>query len=439
MVRIRAMGDNLALLTSRGREKMEELINLNREWFDSIFVRMQPWSTTFTVSHRAVWVRCFGLPISLWNRECFARVVGDIATLIDIDDATLIWENLEFARLKVRIENNRFIRVARKIRINDQNLSVSIKEEHPMVLAGPCKDSHRIYDSSDSITSTETYMEESTFSVKSDEEEGVRRAIEESQTKGKVVGGGEEKGGQVQQSNDRVGELSAGICSCQGKGDNSFTNEESQRQKSFEEPVFGNAAVQACERSHFSYYAHAELARLIVDVEIMYTQNMYVLGLGQGRKEAQEEVVQTGMGVGYSGSGPGNSMLDHGSERETRIRTGGRQGRARGKGTNSMQEQRNNTNVVKEVNSNIYIYMELESESKKKALEQEGAQIGNATSETQDDVIGIGTHRRRSGQLLEGGKGDGHAEKGVTTTQCRRKIKRPCRFGRLQVTPKAIC
>ncbi|KAL9324019.1 hypothetical protein ACSQ67_008876 [Phaseolus vulgaris] len=31
---------------------------------------------------------------------------------------------------------------------------------------------------------------------------------------------------------------------------------------------------------------------------------MYVLGPGRGRKEAQEEVVRTGMGVGYSGRGP---------------------------------------------------------------------------------------------------------------------------------------
>jgi len=326
MVRVRAMGDNLALLTSRGGEKMEEIINLNREWFDSVFVKMQPWSASFTVSHRVVWVRCIGLPITLWNRECFARVVGDIATLIDIDDATLMWENLEFARLKVRIKNNRFIRVARKFRINDQNISVFIEEEHPVVLAGQCKDSHRIYDSSDSIISTETYVEESTFSMKTNEEGGVGRTIERSQTKGKVVGGGEEDEGLAQQLNVRLGEPSAGFCLCQGKGGNPFTDEESQRQKLFEEPDFGNDAVQACKRSLCSYSAHAELARLVVDVESMYNQDMYVLGLGQGRKEAQEEVLQAG--VGFAGSRPGNSLSDHGSELETRFRTGGRQGGA---------------------------------------------------------------------------------------------------------------
>jgi len=145
---------------------------------------------------------------------------------------------------------------------------------------------------------------------------------------------------------------------------------------------------------------------------------MYMLGLGQGRKVGQEEVVQTGMGVGFPGSGPGFSLLGHGSERETRIGKEGRQGGARGEETFSIQEQRSNLNVVKDV-----IYLELVSESKKKPLEQEGAQDGNTTSETQDDVIGVRNHHSRSEQLLGGGEGDGHAGRGVITNQRRRKIK----------------
>ena len=69
------------------------------------------------------------------------------------------------------------------------------------------------------------------------------------------------------------------------------------------------------------------------------------------------------------------------------------------------------------------IYLELKSAQKKKQMEHEGAQAGNVSSETQDDVLGIGTHRRRGGLLLGGGEGGGHEERGVTTTQRRRKIK----------------
>jgi len=140
--------------------------------------------------------------------------------------------------------------------------------------------------------------------VKSDEVEGGRRAMEESQPRSKVVGGGEEEGGQAQGLNYRLGELSAEISMCKRKGAFCFTNEDSQKQKTLEEPVFDNAVVQASERPHVSYFAHAELARLVVDVESMHTQNTHGSVLGQGRKVAQEEVAQTGSGVGLSGSGP---------------------------------------------------------------------------------------------------------------------------------------
>jgi len=116
-----------------------------------------------------------------------------------------------------------------KIRINDQTLNIFIEEEHPVAIAGHCKGSHCNCDSSDSISSTETYVEESTFSVKSDEEECDSRAKEERQSKGKVVGGGKEEGGQVQRSNVRFGELSAENSACWGKGEISFTKEVSQR------------------------------------------------------------------------------------------------------------------------------------------------------------------------------------------------------------------
>lgn len=93
-------------------------------------------------------------------------MLEEIATLIDVDNATLMWENLEFARLKVRLQNDRFIKVGRRMRINDQTLSVSLEEESPGAIAGYCKGTHCYHDSLDSISSTDTYVEESAFSVK---------------------------------------------------------------------------------------------------------------------------------------------------------------------------------------------------------------------------------------------------------------------------------
>jgi len=131
MVRVRSMGDNPVLLTPREGETMEELLKLNRKWFDNLFVSIKPWSTAQVVSHKEVWVRCYGLSISLWKKDCFARVVGDETTLISIDNATLLWENLQYARLKIRLKFDRFVGGTKKMKVNDHMLSIFVVEDSP--------------------------------------------------------------------------------------------------------------------------------------------------------------------------------------------------------------------------------------------------------------------------------------------------------------------
>jgi len=99
MVRVRYMGDNLVLLTPREGNNMEELINLNKEWFESVFKKIEPWSAEHVAGHKVVWVRCYGLPLTLWNIDFFLKVAGEVATLVSVDESTVLWENLEYARL----------------------------------------------------------------------------------------------------------------------------------------------------------------------------------------------------------------------------------------------------------------------------------------------------------------------------------------------------
>jgi len=49
---------------------MDEIINLNKEWFESFFEALNPWSESFDADHKIAWVRCYGLPIPPWNKEC---------------------------------------------------------------------------------------------------------------------------------------------------------------------------------------------------------------------------------------------------------------------------------------------------------------------------------------------------------------------------------
>ena len=67
------------------------------EWFESVFDNIKLWYENHVAGHKILWIRCYGLPFSLWNEDCFSKVVGEIATLVSIDKSTLLWENLEYA------------------------------------------------------------------------------------------------------------------------------------------------------------------------------------------------------------------------------------------------------------------------------------------------------------------------------------------------------
>jgi len=189
MIKVRYLGDKLAMLTPRVGESLEDLIKLNKAWFDSVFDSIDPWSENYVADHKIVWVRCYDLPITLWNKECFSKVVGEKASVVSIDKSTLLWENLEYARIQVRLLKNQSARLAKVMRINDQNFSILIEEESPGDSIGPCRCSYDGFGSSDSVSSSETYVEETVCSVNSCEEEVMKRDLEGRWSRGEVFGG----------------------------------------------------------------------------------------------------------------------------------------------------------------------------------------------------------------------------------------------------------
>ncbi|KAK7335224.1 hypothetical protein VNO80_27001 [Phaseolus coccineus] len=63
MVKVRYLGDNMALLTPREGERMDDIIRLSKQWFESVFEAIEPWSVAHVAGHKITRVRCFGLPI----------------------------------------------------------------------------------------------------------------------------------------------------------------------------------------------------------------------------------------------------------------------------------------------------------------------------------------------------------------------------------------
>jgi len=170
-IRLRALGDNLILITPGEGESMGVLVKLNKEWFDSLFSNIRPWSISCVASHKNTWVRCYGLPLPFWNKECFEEVLGGTYFVITIDNSTLLWENLEFARLHVRASYTSKPRMMRSIRINDKICNILIEEEAPAYSEGMYGVNDYGFESSDNASFSGTYVEETILSSKSCEEE----------------------------------------------------------------------------------------------------------------------------------------------------------------------------------------------------------------------------------------------------------------------------
>jgi len=172
MFKVRYMKDNMVLLTPKEGMRMEDIVKLNKDWFVSVFEDVESSSESYVASHKLVWVRCYGLPLSLCNKDCFPKVVGEVASLVAVDEATTMWENLEYARIQVRVLKSCKAEMSKAFRINGKVYNICLVEKDPRQGGGACKCSAYQYTSSDSVSSSESFVEETIFSARSSEEGG---------------------------------------------------------------------------------------------------------------------------------------------------------------------------------------------------------------------------------------------------------------------------
>ena len=65
------LGGFHVLLMGENETKVKEAIEENKEWFEELFDTIIPWEDQFVAVDKLVWARCRGLPLKLWNTECF--------------------------------------------------------------------------------------------------------------------------------------------------------------------------------------------------------------------------------------------------------------------------------------------------------------------------------------------------------------------------------
>ena len=277
-LRARKLGDNLILLTPREGEKAKDIIKDNNEWFDNVFTSIKSWMTSCVADHKLMWLRCYGISLPYWNKECFTNVLGESITLVSIDPSTMLWENLEFVRLQVRCRYNHNPGAMKSMQINKQRCCILIEEETPVYYGELNMVKECGYRSSDSVPSSDTYVEETAYSTRSGEEEIQPELREVVRSKREEeVGETAEDGDQSRQKiNVHFGKSYLKNLFCQRSGCSFLMNEESLGQRVAQGADLDCDPTKNREYSTNGCVENAELAKTVIEVEC-YTpvrQNM---------------------------------------------------------------------------------------------------------------------------------------------------------------------
>ena len=305
MLRLKAMGDNLIMLTPREGESMEEIIKLNGEWFDNVFASIMPWTVSSGSSHKLVWVRCYGLPLPYWNRDCFG-IVTPSASLIYINKATESWEMLAYARLQVRILKVDSARLAKCVQINKQLCNIFI-EEAPLCSEDSYKIKSAPSESSDSVSSSETYVEETNFTANNGLEEYRLWEGEDYWSNGAKEGReAKEEDEQCSQTTKPlttkllIRGYTAKNITCQGKSHTAITNVARNEQKVSEDVDF-YLSEGVCGAVLRNAPTQAEVACLVMDIECGNNLEEANVGLGCAREMKAAHCIPTQVEAEQSG------------------------------------------------------------------------------------------------------------------------------------------
>jgi len=113
----------------------------------------------------------------MWNKDYLSKVVGEVAELISVGEATKQWENLEYARIQIRVLKSCRVGVSKGYQINGQIYNICIVEEEPGQGGRVCNCPAHNYASLDNISSMETFIEETIFSKKASDEGDVNAVV----------------------------------------------------------------------------------------------------------------------------------------------------------------------------------------------------------------------------------------------------------------------
>lgn len=128
-LKVRYLGGDLVLISGLEDMDLDALLKDDMEWLKETFVSIEPWSPSSIPNSRICWLRCYGLPLNLWRKECFSFSLQTEYQLLLVDEDTVNFSRTEYARLQIRTNRWELLTCVKSITINGVDYLVRLIEE----------------------------------------------------------------------------------------------------------------------------------------------------------------------------------------------------------------------------------------------------------------------------------------------------------------------
>src|ERR1044072_5026898 len=111
------------------KEDLDQCEEEDRTWLEEVFEEIYPWCPMYAPGFRIAWIRCEGIPINLWTKNCFAKLTMCFGDVVAIAECTSNFSRLDFARIQIRTSTKEPILQFMKVRLNGHVFSIRLVEE----------------------------------------------------------------------------------------------------------------------------------------------------------------------------------------------------------------------------------------------------------------------------------------------------------------------
>ncbi|GKV09634.1 hypothetical protein SLEP1_g21105 [Rubroshorea leprosula] len=128
-IKVTPMGGNLMLIHCEDTEEVDTLLKEGNDWLKNWFEDVRPWSQTEVAKERFTWIRCFGVPLNVWNDEFFKRIGNLCGRFISVDYNTTHRKRLDMRRALISTDEQDNKVKLLKIKVEGEILQIRICEE----------------------------------------------------------------------------------------------------------------------------------------------------------------------------------------------------------------------------------------------------------------------------------------------------------------------